>query len=91
MADSRNRAERLEHLLRKGMVVARRRFAPGIRSLVGLLLVVGGFYGFLPILGFWMIPLGLAFIAIDIPPMRRRFMNWLRKRRHARKKAGPDE
>ena len=80
-----DKGERLEHLLRKGVVIARRRFPPGVRSLVGLLLVVGGFFGFLPVLGFWMIPLGLVFIVLDIPPMRRRFMNWLRLRRHKRR------
>jgi hypothetical protein len=38
---------------------------------IGLVLVVGGVLGFLPILGFWMIPLGLAVLAIDFPPARR--------------------
>lgn len=37
------------------------------RILVALLLIVGGFLSFLPILGFWMLPLGLIFIAQDIP------------------------
>ncbi|MDH3474825.1 MAG: hypothetical protein OEM59_14165 [Rhodospirillales bacterium] len=31
---------------------------------VGILLVVGGIFGFLPILGFWMIPLGLLVIFV---------------------------
>ena len=34
------------------------------------LLIVGGFLGFLPILGFWMVPLGLAIIANDVPFLR---------------------
>jgi hypothetical protein len=29
----------------------------------GLLLIAGGVLGFLPILGFWMIPLGVLFLA----------------------------
>ena len=29
--------------------------------------MVGGVFGFLPILGFWMFPLGVAFVALDIP------------------------
>ncbi len=33
--------------------------------------------GFLPILGFWMLPLGIAFIALDIPPLRRRLVMWV--------------
>jgi hypothetical protein len=34
-------------------------------------LVLGGLLGFLPVLGFWMIPVGLAILAIDFPPVRR--------------------
>ena len=50
---------------------------PGIRSILGLLFMVGGVFGFLPILGFWMFPLGLAFVALDIPPLRHRIDTWL--------------
>jgi hypothetical protein len=38
---------------------------------IGILLVIGGILGFLPILGFWMVPLGLAVLAVDFPPARR--------------------
>jgi hypothetical protein len=41
--------------------------------------MVGGFFGFLPILGFWMLPLGLALIALDLPPTRKRIERWLEK------------
>jgi len=44
---------------------------PGIRSAVGVLFLVGGVLGFLPILGFWMFPLGLALIALDLPSFER--------------------
>ena len=37
---------------------------------VGVVLILAGFLGFLPILGFWMVPLGLALIALDVPFMR---------------------
>lgn len=40
------------------------------RILAGLLLVIGGFLGFLPVLGFWMIPLGIAILAYDFPVVR---------------------
>lgn len=33
-------------------------------------LIVGGAFGFLPVLGFWMTPLGLALLAVDLPFMR---------------------
>ena len=39
----------------------------GLRTLLGVLLMIGGVLGFLPILGFWMFPLGMAFIALDLP------------------------
>lgn len=42
-----------------------------IRIPAGLLLIVGGFLGFLPILGFWMLPLGLLLLAIDVPLLRK--------------------
>jgi hypothetical protein len=51
---------------------------PIVRSLAGLALIAAGFLGILmPILGFWMAPLGLLFIAADIPPLRRRVEKWL--------------
>ena len=49
----------------------------GFRTLLGLLFVAGGILGFLPVLGFWMIPVGLALIALDVPPLRRRLRTWL--------------
>jgi len=36
----------------------------------GLLLIVGGAFGFLPVLGFWMIPLGVLLLAIGSPRVR---------------------
>lgn len=35
----------------------------------GIALTLGGVVGFLPILGFWMVPLGLAVLAQDVPVM----------------------
>jgi hypothetical protein len=49
----------------------------GVRSALGVVLIVAGVFGFLPVLGFWMIPLGATFIALDIPPLRRRLLAWL--------------
>jgi hypothetical protein len=54
-----------------------RRVPWGLRSALGLLLIAGGVVGFLPVLGFWMVPAGLAFIALDMPPLRRRVLAWL--------------
>jgi hypothetical protein len=38
-----------------------------IRVPLGLVLIVGGVFSFLPVLGLWMLPLGLAVLAIDLP------------------------
>lgn len=54
---------------------------PVLRGALGIVLLVGGVLGFLPVLGFWMIPLGLALLATDIPPMRRWFIRRLNAHR----------
>jgi fatty acid desaturase len=67
--------ERLEKMLPGGM----RRFvhwlkgpsSRWVRIPLAILLIAGGFVGFLPILGFWMVPLGLVLIAQDIPFLRK--------------------
>jgi purine-cytosine permease-like protein len=54
------------------------------RMLIGGLLVIGGFLGFLPILGFWMVPLGILVLSHDLHiarRMRRRFSVWWQRRR----------
>jgi hypothetical protein len=60
---------------------------PFLRIGLGVVLVIGGIFGFLPVLGFWMIPLGLIVLSVDFPPIRRlrrratvRFGYWLEKR-----------
>ncbi len=42
-----------------------------VRMGIGVMLVVGGVLGFLPVLGFWMIPLGVIVLALDIAWVRR--------------------
>ncbi len=54
------------------------RLPPGVRSVVGLSLMVGGVLGFLPVLGFWMFPAGVAMLSLDVPPLRRRLDRWLK-------------
>jgi hypothetical protein len=41
-----------------------------LRIPIGVLLVFGGVLSFLPILGIWMLPLGLMLLAIDFPPLQ---------------------
>ncbi len=42
-----------------------------LRAVAAVLLMVGGFVGFLPIFGFWMLPLGLLLLSQDVPFLRR--------------------
>ena len=61
----------------------------GGRIAVGCLLLLGGVLGFLPVVGFWMIPLGLAVLARDVPVVlrwkRRASAWWLRRGRGLRR------
>ncbi len=41
------------------------------RTALGGVLILGGGLGFLPVLGFWMIPVGLAVLSIDYHSARR--------------------
>jgi hypothetical protein len=50
-----------------------------LRIPAGILLVIGGLLSFLPVLGIWMLPLGLALLAIDVPFLRKpmtRLVRW---------------
>ena len=54
------------------------------RTALGVLLILGGLLGFLPVLGFWMIPLGLAIVLLDVPPVKRLFSRLRKTWRRAR-------
>jgi len=41
-----------------------------VRIPLGIVLILAGIAGFLPILGFWMVPLGLIVMAKDLPPLQ---------------------
>ncbi|MCB8882860.1 hypothetical protein ACELLULO517_21620 [Acidisoma cellulosilytica] len=50
---------------------------------VGLLLILGGIFSFLPLLGIWMLPLGLILLAEDISFLRRlreKALDWIEAR-----------
>lgn len=63
---------------------------PGSRILrvgIGLLLILGGCLGFLPVLGFWMVPLGLLVLSVDFAiarRWRRRLETWWGNRQAGR-------
>ena len=41
-----------------------------LRVPIAVALILGGVFSFLPVLGLWMLPLGLLLLAVDIPPLR---------------------
>jgi uncharacterized membrane protein len=64
------------------------------RQLLGIVLVIGGILGFLPILGFWMVPLGLVVLSIDLPYLRKHRRKWeikLEKRRRDKDAQPPSD
>jgi hypothetical protein len=89
--------ERLIPALRGPMSTLRRDSWFPIRFPVALLLIAGGLLSFLPVLGIWMLPLGLLLLAVDLPVLRgpisvliirtrRRVKLWLRHWRNRREK-----
>ena len=59
--------ERVARIIRK----LRHPDARWVRIPIGLLCIVAGFLWFLPVLGLWMLPLGLLLIAYDVPFLRK--------------------
>jgi hypothetical protein len=63
----------------RGMRGLRHPKARYIRIPVAVLSIVGGVFSFLPVLGLWMLPLGLLLLAHDVPFLRKpvgRFTSW---------------
>jgi len=70
----------------------------GARLVVASLLIIGGIFSFLPILGLWMLPLGLLLIAQDIHFLQRPLvkslalaeagMKWLKVKWQNRNRSG---
>ncbi len=61
-----------------------------VRMPTAVLLIGGGIFGFLPVLGLWMRPLGLALIAQDIPALEKptaRTLGWIERKLAARRSA----
>ena len=55
-----------------------------VRIPVAILLIAGGIFSILPVLGLWMLPLGLVLLAEDIQVLRRaldRILEWIERRR----------
>jgi hypothetical protein len=57
----------------------RRHVPPGGRLVLGLFFIAGGVFAFLPVLGLWMIPVGIAIAWLDVGPLWRRLRGQSRK------------
>ena len=42
-----------------------------VRLIIAVLLILGGIFSFLPVVGLWMLPLGLLLIAQDVPLLQK--------------------
>lgn len=77
----------LAHLPRRVAAVVhglRRPQARWRRIPIAFLFILGGIFAFLPVLGVWMLPLGLLLLAEDIPLLRSALyglVNWLAKKK----------
>ena len=61
-----------------------------VRIPLAILLIVGGIFSFLPILGLWMLPLGLVLFAQDVPFLQTPMANalgWIKRMWDARQRA----
>jgi hypothetical protein len=67
----RRLARRLPRPVRAAVQRLLRPEAKWLRLPLGALLIVAGILGFLPVLGFWMVPLGALLLARDVPAVRR--------------------
>ena len=61
-----------------------------VRIPLAILLVAGGIFSFLPILGLWMLPLGLLLIAQDVPFLQKplaQMLGWIERKWIERQRA----
>jgi hypothetical protein len=65
-----------------------------VRIPLAILLIIGGIFSFLPILGLWMLPLGLLLFAQDVPFLQKpiaQLLGWVERKwieRERAKRAG---
>ena len=54
-----------------------------VRIPVAILLIAGGIFSILPVLGLWMLPLGLVLFAQDVPMLQKpiaRMLGWIKRK-----------
>lgn len=68
----RRRIDRLPAWIRHSIHWLRRPAARWLRRLAAIVLLIGGILWFLPLVGLWMLPLGLILLAEDSRALKRR-------------------
>jgi hypothetical protein len=61
-----------------------------VRIPLAILLIAGGIFSFLPVLGLWMLPLGLLLFAQDVPILQKpmtRMLGWVERKWIERQRA----
>ena len=61
-----------------------------VRVPLAILLMLGGVFSFLPVLGLWMLPLGLLLFAQDVPVLQKptaRTLGWVERKWTERQRA----
>jgi hypothetical protein len=61
-----------------------------VRIPVAALLIAGGIFSFLPVLGLWMLPLGLVLFAQDVPVLQKpmaKMLGWVERKWIERQRA----
>ncbi len=61
-----------------------------VRIPLAILLIAGGIFSFLPVLGLWMLPLGLLLVAQDVPMLQKptaRMLGWVERKWIERQRA----
>lgn len=61
----------LPERVQRGVAWLREKRRIWLRAPVAVLLLCGGVFAFLPVLGLWMLPLGILLLADDLPFLRR--------------------
>jgi hypothetical protein len=76
--------DRLPRRIQRSVRWLRRPSSRWVRIPAGLLLIFGRLLSILPILGLWMLPVGLVLLAEDVPALRRwqdRVLDWIERRK----------
>ena len=61
-----------------------------VRIPLAILLIAGGIFSFLPVLGLWMLPLGLLLFAQDVPMLQKpmvQMLGWIERKWIERQRA----